>query len=62
MSANYGTNRRINRFIALSASYLGLSAMRPDAGCGRRQARLNERAARTNRLAFAPDKSSQLQI
>ena len=60
MSDEYGTTLDIDRFIAVSASYFGLSPMQPDALYGRRQARLNERMARTKPPEFAHDKRSQL--
>lgn len=60
MSDEYGTTIDIDRLIAVSASYFGLSPMQPDARQERRQARLNERMGRTKPRALADHKRSQL--
>ena len=60
MSDEYGTTIDIDRFLAVSASYFGLSPTQPDARYKRRQARPTERMVRTEPQIFSHDKRSQL--
>jgi hypothetical protein len=60
MSSKYTTSFDIDGFVAVSASYLGLSSMQAGARHDRGRGYLNERTTRTKPRAFAHDKRRQM--